>query len=112
VVLDHEGQEQPIELRSPRLVQLPHLVLREHAGHQHLMLHTTHFHLIPVPLAGTGCPDRGAIAGIVAISSCWAFDDPLASCPPRRRAVLGASRHHDRWHGVIMPDMKLTSASV
>src|SRR2546427_11174601 len=38
VVLDHEGQEQAVELRAPRLVQLLHLGLGEHAGHQRVAM--------------------------------------------------------------------------
>ena len=45
MVLDHEAEEEPIEFRASRLVELLHLLLGEHAGHQHVVLHPVHHHL-------------------------------------------------------------------
>jgi len=44
VVLDHEDQEEPVELPTARGVELFQLILGEHARHQHLVVHPAHVH--------------------------------------------------------------------
>src|SRR5215213_10395772 len=44
VVLDHEAEEQAVELGAARGIELLHLLLGEHARHQHLVLHAVHRH--------------------------------------------------------------------
>jgi hypothetical protein len=44
MVLDHVLEKQSVELRTARGVQLFHLRICEHAGHEHLVLHAVHLH--------------------------------------------------------------------
>ena len=39
-------QEQPIELRPARAVERGHLLVGQHARHQHVVLHAVHLHLV------------------------------------------------------------------
>jgi hypothetical protein len=45
VVLDHPGEEQPVERRAPCLVDCLEFIDCQHAGHEHLVLHPLHQHL-------------------------------------------------------------------
>jgi hypothetical protein len=46
VMLDHEGQEQAVELRAARAIQLGHLLGGEHAGHEVAHGHPGHGHRV------------------------------------------------------------------
>ena len=66
-------EEQPIELRSSRAVERGHLLVGQHAGHQHVVLDAVHLHPWRVDVAsGTGWPRSRSHFCIIAISSRWA----------------------------------------
>src|SRR4051794_17479913 len=47
VMLDHPDQELSVELGSARAIERRHLLVAQHAGHQHLVRHAVHRHLVP-----------------------------------------------------------------
>ena len=95
VVLDHEGQEQAVEVGPSRLIQRLHLVFSEHAGHQHHRWRPSH-HSIPV-----GLRHRLAAVAEPALHGrdlvLLGIDDPLGQGAHRWAGAVGGrpAGHHD-----------------
>src|SRR5207244_10820965 len=74
VMLDHECQEQPVELRPPRAVELRQLLRSQHPGHHRRRIHAGHHSM------------RGAQVGVGFV--------PVAE-PPLHENDLVALAYHD-----------------
>ena len=111
VVLDHVGQEEPVELRAPWPLQLLHLRLGQHAGHEHrVAVHRIAWRRLGHRLSAVaGATLHGGDLVLLRV------DDPLGQPEDRGAgAVRGAKpAMTSAWAWwPIMPDMKRTSASV
>ena len=118
VVLDHEGEEQPVELGAARGVELLHLLVGEHARHEHRRAACRSSSSScrrdpPRARAGAG---RAASCCMVTISSVCALMIRAARTlhrTARRRASAPTSPSRSPARdGRSSPDMKWMSASV